>query len=67
MKSEETVRMPEHITIDVEIKADNLDELLAVGDAVARLNRELSRIAAQVDGRLTKDGWELGEGWKAAQ
>jgi len=59
-------RSPEHVTIEVEIKTSNLGELLAAADAVERLNRDLSQIAAKVDGRLAKDGFELEEGWKAA-
>jgi len=53
------------IVVNVEIKTPDLDKFLAVGDAVARLNRELSELAAKVDGRMTKDGWELEEGWKS--
>jgi len=53
------------VVINVEIKTPDLEKLLAFGDAVARLNRELSELAAKVDGRMTKEGWELEEGWKS--
>lgn len=53
------------IEIDVEVETDPKQELLNASDAVIRLNEDLKRIAAEVDGRKTKDGWELEEGWKA--
>ena len=57
----------EDLEVTVTCETSSKDWLIHTADAVMELNRTLREIAAEVDGRKTRDGWELEDGWKVKE